>query len=71
VAEAALGMNWTQAIGKQAAINLGVGYEYQHWFNAFDNARFVDSQAPGAFQTNRGDINFGGLFIEAGVAAKF
>jgi hypothetical protein len=71
VAEATLGMNWTQAIGKQAAINLGVGYEYQHWFNAFDNARFVDSQAPGAFQTNRGDINFGGLFIEAGVAAKF
>jgi hypothetical protein len=71
VAEAALGMNWTQAIGKQAAFNLGLGYEYQHWFNAFDNARFVDSQAPGAFQTNRGDINFGGLFIEAGVAAKF
>jgi hypothetical protein len=71
VAEAALGMNWTQAIGKQAAFNLGLGYEYQHWFNAFDNARFVDSQAPGAFQTNRGDINFGGFFIEAGVAAKF
>lgn len=71
VAEAALGMNWSQAIGKQATFNLGLGYEYQHWFNAFDNARFVDSQAPGAFQTNRGDINFGGLFIEAGVAAKF
>ncbi len=71
VAEASLGMNWTQAIGKQATFNLGLGYEYQHWFNAFDNARFVDSQAPGAFQTNRGDINFGGLFVEAGVAAKF
>jgi hypothetical protein len=71
VAEAALGMNWSQPIGKQAMLNLGVGYEYQHWFNAFDNARFVDSQAPGAFQTNRGDINFGGLFVEAGVAAKF
>ena len=71
VAEMALGLDWTRALSDNIALALTAGYEYQNWFNAYSEPRFVDDSSPGLFSTNETDMSFQGFFFKTGLSLDF
>lgn len=71
VVDLAIGLDWVTALSRSSKLNLSVGYEYQQWFNAIDNIRFVDSASPGVFSASQSDLSLQGLFIKAGLSFEF
>jgi hypothetical protein len=69
--EMALGVDWTANLSKSSKLNLSLGYEYQHWFNALNSVRFVDNSNPGLYTENRSDLSLQGFFAKLGVAFTF
>ena len=51
----AIGLDWSTKLGKSGKFTVGVGYEYQHWFNLTRNVRYTDASAPGGFVESKGD----------------
>jgi hypothetical protein len=64
----AIGLDWSTKIGQAGKFIAGVGYEYQHWFNA---ARSIRPDGFGGFTENRGDLSMQGFFAKAGLSWTF
>ena len=71
VIDAAIGLDWSAKLGQSGKFTVGVGYEYQHWFNLTRNVRYTDASAPGGFVESKGDLSMQGLFAKAGVSWTF
>jgi hypothetical protein len=64
----AIGLDWSTKIGKAGKFIAGVGYEYQHLFNA---SRSIRPNGLGGFTENRGDLSMQGFFAKAGFSWSF
>ena len=71
VIDAAIGLDWSAKLGQSGKFTVGVGYEYQHWFNLTRNVRYTDASAPGGFVESKGDLSMQGFFAKAGVSWTF
>ena len=71
VIDAAIGLDWSTKLGQSGKFTVGVGYEYQHWFNLTRNVRYTDASAPGGFVESKGDLSMQGFFAKAGVSWTF
>ena len=71
VIDAAIGLDWSTKLGQSGKFTIGVGYEYQHWFNLTRNVRYTDASAPGGFVESKGDLSMQGFFAKAGVSWTF
>ncbi len=73
VLDMAVGLDWSTHLNaaKTSSLSLSAGYEYQHWFNAVNNIRFVNASNPGAFSENQGDLSLQGFFLKAGLSFMF
>jgi hypothetical protein len=73
VLDMAVGLDWNTHLNaaKTSSLSLSAGYEYQHWFNAVNNTRFVNASNPGAFAENQGDLSLQGFFLKAGLSFTF
>lgn len=67
----AVGVDWTGQLSKTAKLSIGAGYEYQHWFNATRDIRFVDDASPAIFAERQGDLSMQGFFVKAGISFVF
>ncbi|MBD2327447.1 Lpg1974 family pore-forming outer membrane protein [Alkalinema sp. FACHB-956] len=67
----AVGVDWTSQLSKTAKLSIGAGYEYQHWFNATRDIRFVDDASPAIFAERQGDLSMQGFFVKAGISFVF
>jgi Legionella pneumophila major outer membrane protein precursor len=64
----AIGLDWSTKIGQSGKFMAGVGYEYQHLFNA---SRSIRPNGLGGFSENRGDLSMQGFFAKAGFSWSF
>lgn len=64
----AIGLDWSTKIGQSGKFMAGVGYEYQHLFNA---SRSIRPNGFGGFSENRGDLSMQGFFAKAGFSWSF
>lgn len=71
IIDAAIGLDWSAKLGQSGRFTVGVGYEYQHWFNLTRNVRYTDASAPGGFVESKGDLSMQGFFAKAGVSWTF
>ena len=71
VLDAAIGLDWSTKLGQSGKFTVGVGYEYQHWFNLTRNVRYTDASAPGGFVESKGDLSMQGFFAKVGVSWTF
>ena len=71
VIDAAIGVDWSTKLGQTGKFTIGLGYEYQHWFNLTRNVRYTDASAPGGFVENKGDLSMQGFFAKAGLSWTF
>ena len=71
VLDAAIGLDWSTKLGKSGKFTVGVGYEYQHWFNLTRNVRYTDASAPGGFVESKGDLSMQGFFAKLGMSWTF
>ena len=70
VVDLAIGLDWSTKIGKAGKFIVGVGYEYQQWFNATSNIRSTGTGVTN-FTENRGDLSTQGFFAKAGLSWTF
>ena len=70
VVDLAIGLDWSTKIGKAGKFIAGIGYEYQHWFNATSNIRSTGTGVTN-FTENRGDLSTQGFFAKAGLSWTF